>query len=73
MNFSLNCLKIQELQVSIKIQANFHSSQNTGENCHFTGNTGITGGRARPGIGIFNTSMSLVTTVCNYNIPTPEI
>ncbi len=34
--------------VFIKIQANFHSSQNTGENCHFTGNTGITGGRARP-------------------------
>ncbi len=30
-------------------QDNFQSSQNTGGNCHFTGNTGITGVRATPG------------------------
>ncbi len=30
------------------LQANFHSSQNKGENYHFTGNTGITGGHAMP-------------------------
>ncbi len=48
--FSLNCLKIQELQeVFIEIQDNFQISQNTGGNCHFTGNTGITGLRATPG------------------------
>ncbi len=47
--FSLNCLKIQELQeVFIEIKDNFQSSQNTGGNCHFTGNTGITGLRATP-------------------------
>ncbi len=40
---------MQELQeVFIKIQASFYSSQNTGKNCHFTDNTGITG--AMPGI-----------------------
>ncbi len=44
-DFSPNCLKLQELQVFIKIQANFYGSQNTEDNCHFTG---ITGGRARP-------------------------
>ncbi len=32
----------------IEIQDNFQSSQNTGGNCHFTGNTGITGLRATP-------------------------
>ncbi len=51
--FSLNCLKIQELQeVFIEIQDNFQSSQNTGGNCHFTGNTGITGLRATPEYGL---------------------
>ncbi len=34
----------------IEIQDNFQSSQNTGGNCHFTGNTGITGFRATPDI-----------------------
>ncbi len=37
-------------EVFIEIQANFHSSQNTGENCHFTRNTGITGRRAMPAV-----------------------
>ena len=35
-------------EVFIEIQDNFQSSQNTGGNCHFTGNTGITGLRATP-------------------------
>ncbi len=38
--------KLQE--IFIEIQDNFQSSQNTGGNCHFTGNTGITGLRATP-------------------------
>ena len=38
--------KYNRLFSKIKIQANFQSSQNTGENCHFTGNTGITDGRS---------------------------
>ena len=35
-------------QTTTLIQDNFQSSQNTGGNCHFTGNTGITGVRATP-------------------------
>ncbi len=35
-------------QVDISRKYRLHSSQNTGENSHFTGNTGITGGRAMP-------------------------
>ena len=63
---SILVVKIQELQANhrentggnkgyFKENFNFHSSQSTGENCHFTGNTGITGGRARPAFYIMMT------------------
>ncbi len=35
-----------------QMRANFRSSQNTGENGHFTGNIGITGGLAMPVLGL---------------------
>ena len=41
--------KIQELQANHRENTG-DSYQNTGENCHFTGNIEITGGRARPAL-----------------------
>ena len=46
--WSIKYRNYRRLHVDGKIQDNFQSSQNTGGNWHFTGNTGITGFRATP-------------------------